>query len=165
MSEQQIKFPQIPDDNHSKILLETLTNISGSIMKDGPVDEHASKCAAFLYFMGTAPLLADYLYFRVHEETRDMCRHLSDHYNYYIHSQGEEYKLEILNKEVKSFGDYFNHFQLALYYIDLKSKEDKRWNPLSDLVWGFYCSLYSFRKCEEFLEAVQACLEKEVSKD
>ncbi len=161
----QVIFPQIPDDPHSRILLETLTNISGMIMKDGPVDEHVSKCAAFLHFMGTAPLLADYLYFRVHEDTRDMCHRLSEHYNYYINSQGDEYKLEVLNKEVGSFGDYFNHFQLALYYIDLKSKEDKRWNPLSDLIWGFYCSLYSYRKCEEFLEAVHNCLEKELHKD
>jgi hypothetical protein len=159
MSE-NIEFPKIPNDNHSQILLETLTKISDMIMKDGPEDEHVSKCAAFLRFLGTAPLLADYLYFKVHEETRDMCHHLSDHYNYYIHSQGDEYKLEVLNKEVKSFGPYFNHFQLALYYIDLKAKEDKDWAPLSDLIWAFYCSLYNYRKCEEFLESVYSCLEK-----
>ena len=114
----EVQFPKIPTDPHSLALLGSLDTISFSIL-NAPEDDYAFRCAAFLHFLATAPLSADYIYFKVHENTRDMCRSLSDHYNHYIHSQGEAYKLEILNREIGSFGNHFNSFQLSLFHIDL----------------------------------------------
>ena len=153
----EIQFPRIPQDPHSLALLESIDTISNSILND-PEDEYSLKCAAFLHFLATAPIYADYIYFKVHENTRDMCRSLSDHYNHYIHSQGDAYKLEILNREVGSFGDHFNNFQIALYYIDLKAKENPDWVPFSDLIWGFYCSLYNHKKSHAFLDLFHSTL-------
>jgi hypothetical protein len=147
----EVQFPKIPTDPHSLALLGSLDTISFSIL-NAPEDDYAFRCAAFLHFLATAPLSADYIYFKVHENTRDMCRSLSDHYNHYIHSQGEAYKLEILNREIGSFGNHFNSFQLSLFHIDLKAKQNPNWVPLSDLIWGFYCSLYNHKKSNQFLE-------------
>jgi hypothetical protein len=146
-------FPQIPRDPHTLVLLDSIDSISMRILKDQPQENHLFQCASFLHFIATAPVSYDWAYFKVHEGTRDMCRSLSDYYNHYIHSQGDAYKLEVLNREIGSFSEYFNDFQLALYYVDLRAKENPSLLPLNDLIWGFYCSLYSRKRCEAFLES------------
>lgn len=147
-----ILFPSVPNDGHTRLLLNSMDSIAIRILNDSPSENHLFQCAAYLRFIGTAPYVEDEAYFKVHEGLREMCRRLSDHYNHYIHSQGNEYKLKILNAEIGPFNKYFNDFQLAMYYLDLKAKQDPNLSPLGDLVWGFYCSLYSRKKCEAFLE-------------
>lgn len=150
---QDTLFPKIPRDPHTLVLLQTIDSISMRILKDQPHENHLFQCASFLHFLATAPLAHDWAYFKVHEGTRVMCNNLSDYYNHYIHSQGDDYKLEVLNREIGSFSEYFNDFQLALYHLDSKAKENGDLLPLSDLFWGFYCSLYSRKRCEAFLES------------
>jgi len=146
-------FPQIPRDPHTLVLLQSIDTISMRILKKQPQEKHLFQCASFLHFLATAPLAHDWAYFKVHEGTREMCKNLSDYYNHYIHSQGDAYKLEVLNREIGPFSEYFNDFQLVLYHLDIKAKQNKDLLPISDLIWGFYCGLYSRKRCEAFLEA------------
>ena len=150
----QIEFPTIPHDHKSESMLQSLKVLSGIIMNNNPT-QYQSDAAAFLYMLGAAPREHDYLYFKVHQGTEQIRNDYKEWYNKNVHSKGQDHMLKVLTANVGDFHDYFNQFQMAFYIINEHSKTDTNWQPLADLIWGFYCSLFDNAKRIEFIEAVK----------
>jgi hypothetical protein len=144
-------FPQFPKDPESQMHLLALGSLSHSISLRGNVSETLNMTRAFLFILSDAPYHHDYVYFRLHEGLVDDYAKLKDHYNHYIFSQGQEYMLKVINKEIGDFGDYFNDFQFILNNIDKRSKHDPAYAPLNTLLWGLYCAMYDQKKLKDYL--------------
>jgi hypothetical protein len=68
--------------------------------------------------------------------------------------------LEIINREIGDFGDYFNPFQILLNKINARSKQDPSYAPLNVLLWGLYCAMYDRRKLKAYLDKSMRILEE-----
>jgi hypothetical protein len=150
----QIEFPTIPHDHKSESMLQSLKVLSGIIMDNAPT-QYQSDAAAFLYMLGSAPRENDYLYFKVHQGTEQIRNDYKEWYNKTIHSGGQEHMLKVLTANIGDFHNYFNQFQMAFYIINEHAKTDPNWQPLQDIIWGFYCSLFDSTKRLEFIQAIK----------
>jgi len=151
----QIEFPVIPQDHKSESMLQSLKVLSGIIMDNAPT-QYQSDAAAFLYMMGSAPRENDHLYFKVHEGTEQLRNEYKEWYNKTIHSGGQDHMVDVLNSNIGDFHNYFNQFQMAFYIINEHAKTDAAWQPMQDIIWGFYCSLFDNSKRIEFINTVKA---------
>jgi len=153
----QIEFPTISQGHKSESMLQSLKVLSGIIMDNAPT-QYQSDAAAFLHMIGSAPRENDYLYFKVHEGTGELREKYMKWYNAEVHSKGQEGMVQILNKNIGDFHDYFNQFQMTFYIINEHAKTDPSWQPMQDLIWGFYCSLFDAKKRTEFIDTVKTVI-------
>lgn len=160
----QVQFPTISQGHKSESMLQSLKVLSDIIMNNAPT-QYQSDAAAFLYMMGSAPRENDYLYFKVHEGTGELREKYMKWYNAEVHSKGQEGMVQILNDNIGDFHDYFNQFQMAFYIINEHAKTDPSWQPMQDLIWGFYCSLFDNNKRTEFIDTVKTVITDYVAKE
>jgi hypothetical protein len=66
--------------------------------------------------------------------------------------------LDVLNKEIGDFHDYFNDFQVILNTIDKRSKIDTAYAPANVLLWGLYCSMYDRKKLKAYVDKAMSIL-------
>ena len=160
----QVQFPTISQGHKSESMLQSLKVLSDIIMNNAPT-QYQADAAAFLYMMGSAPRENDYLYFKVHEGTGELREKYMKWYNAEVHTKGQEGMVQILNENIGDFHDYFNQFQMAFYIINEHAKTDPSWQPMQDLIWGFYCSLFDNNKRTEFIDTVKTVITDYVSKE
>jgi hypothetical protein len=110
--------------------------------------------------LSDAPYKNDYVYFRLHQELHQEAQALTSYFNTYIHSRGMDYMLDAVNKEIGEFAPFFNEFQMIMYGINERTKKDPSYEPLSTLIWAFYCSLYDGKRMKKFLAKSIETLEK-----
>jgi hypothetical protein len=151
-------FPTFPKDPEAQRHLNSLKLLADLISMRKESSEILTKTRAFLFVLGDSPYNHDYVYFRLHEGLSGDYERLKDFYNHYIHSQGQEYMLEILNKEIGDFHDYFNDFQVILHHIDTRSKNDPAYTPANVLLWGLYCSMYDRKKLKAYVDKAMSIL-------
>jgi len=146
-----ISFPLFPRDPESQLHLAALQALSHNISLRGNMSETLNLTRAFIHVISDSPYNYDYVYFRLHQGLSEDYLALKDHYNHYIYSQGMEHMLEVLNRELGDFMDYFNDFQIIMDNIDKRSKYDQAYAPLNVLIWGLYCSMYDRKKLNAYL--------------
>lgn len=156
-----ISFPSFPRDIESQLNLKALQALSDHIgnTAQNPSDT-LTRTRGFLFVLADSPYNHEYVYFRLHQGLSEDYLKLKDFYNHYIHSQGEEYMLEVINREIGDFHDYFNPFQILLNKIDIRSKQDPSYAPLNVLIWGLYCAMYDRRKLNAYLDKSMSILEQ-----
>jgi hypothetical protein len=151
-------FPTFPKDPEAQRHLNSLKLLSDLISIRKESSEILTKTRAFLFVLGDSPYNHDYVYFRLHEGLSDDYERLKDFYNHYIHSQGQTYMLDILNKEIGDFHDYFNDFQVILNNIDRRSKHDSAYAPANVLLWGLYCAMYDRKRLKAYVDKAMSIL-------
>jgi hypothetical protein len=157
---EEVEFPQMPNDHITLGLMKGLTDLTQKIQHHNNTgNEELRLICCYLYVIADAPYTFPYCYFRFHQDLKNESASLGDHYNHYIHSQGQDYMLEVLNREIGPFADYFNEFQYIMYGLNSLTKNDSRYEPFSNLLWGFYCSLYDTKKRMRFLRNALKSLE------
>ena len=144
-------FPHIPITPDSVRLLHNLEMLSVHILDNKESDEHARKCGAFLYVLGTAPHKADYVYFVLYQDLIPMHTELNDFYNTYIFNQRGDYAEQTLDNQIGSFRPYFMAFQEVFELINREHRHDPDWSPMIALLWTFYSSLFSASRRERLL--------------
>ena len=160
-------FPEIPRDNVTLGFLHSLRDLTFKIAHDNMVDPdpELQKICGYLFVLADAPINQPYVYFRFYEALKNESFKIGEHYNYYIFSQGQEYMLEVLNKEIGPFADYFNEFQIIMYGLNSLAKDNKAYEPFSNLLWGFYSSMYSAKKRKDYLNHAMQALERAADED
>lgn len=152
-------FPRIPLTTENVRLLHYIEMVSVHILDSDESDEHARKCGAFLYVLGTAPHKADYVYFVLYQDLIPFHVELNDFYNTYIYNQSTAYSEQILDNQIGSFRPYFPAFQEAFQIINEERRHNEDWVPLLALLWTFYCSLFSASRRERLLSSAIVSLE------
>jgi hypothetical protein len=156
-----ISFPSFPKDLESQFTLKALNSLVDHIgaTAQNPSDI-LTRTRGFLFVLADSPYNHEYVYFRLHQGLSEDYIKLKDFYNHYIHSQGEEYMLDVINREIGDFHDYFNPFQIILNKINSRSKQDPSYAPLNVLIWGLYCAMYDRRKLKAYLDKSMRILEE-----
>ena len=160
-------FPEIPRDNVTLGLLSSLKDLTLKISHNNMLekDPELQKICGYLFVISDAPVNHPYAYFRFHEALKDESFKIGEYYNYYIFSQGQDYMLEVLNKEIGPFADYFNEFQVIMYGLNSLAKGNKAYDPFSNLLWGFYSSMYSSSRRKVFLQNAMDALQRFADED
>lgn len=143
---QPTEFPKIPKDNRSIELLQNLVDLANTILNDDIDSPRLKKIAGYLMIIGEVPHIHENIYYRMYTELQPNIGTVLDYYSHYIVSMGDEYKTDTLNDEIGDMYPYFNEFQIIANDINEQAKIDPRWNPLNTLLWGLYCSFYSYKK-------------------
>jgi len=147
------EFPRIPQDTHSKSLLQSVSLLGAEMLKDK--DEKARKLGKVLLVLGTAPHQFDFIYFLIHNKTSEMRTGLCDWYNSQVHSKGQEHMLKVANRETKGLEPWFNQFQLTFFSIKEKGKVDPNWTPMADIQWAIWSSFFSDSKFNQFMDMIE----------
>ncbi len=152
MQNQPMEFPRIPQDDHSKAILDSVAILGTEMLKDE--SEKARRLGKVLIVLGTSPYHFDFLYFLIHSKTGDMRTELCNWYNREIHSKGQDYMIKIANKECGGLIPWFNQFQLTFFHIKELGKENPSWTPMSDIAWGLWSSFFSDKKFSRFMDKI-----------
>lgn len=147
------QFPEFPTDPQSIGLLKGLQKLSQIIGTDNS-EEDLNNCSRYLLLISTSPTMHPRFYFDLHKRLNNHIADISSFYNQSIYSGGEEYMLKVLNQEIGSFANYFDQFQLLMYSVNERANWDDRIQPFSQLLWGFYCSLFDSEVREGFFRGV-----------
>lgn len=157
MSSQPKEFPRIPEDPHSEMLLNSITLLSQNMLSSGGSDR-VQKLGKILLVLGTSPRQFDFIYFLIHHKSATERINLCNWYNSKVCSQGMEYRLDLLNREIGDMVDWFNPFQLVMHPIIEKAKVDHAWVPMSDIFWGIFASLFDRKKSHRFIESLESII-------
>jgi hypothetical protein len=144
-------FPRIPINTDNVRLLHYIEMLSVHILDDKNADEHARKCGAYLYILGTAPHKADFVYFVLYQDLIPFHTELNEFYNTYIYNQRGDYAEQTLENQIGSFRPYFMAFQEAFEIVNRERRHDPDWSPMIALLWTFYSSLFSASRRERLL--------------
>lgn len=158
--QQAIEFPHIPQDNLTLGLLQGLKELAGRVFIEDPENEELRAISTYLFVISDAPVNSPYSYFLFYQGLKDESGKIGDHYNHYIHSRGQEYMLDVVNREIGPFGPFFNEFQIIMHGLNNLAKQDDRYAPLNILLWGLYASFYNAKKRKRYLEAAIDILKK-----
>lgn len=157
---EEIEFPSMPNDRITLGFMQGLIDLTQKIQKDNNSNnEELRLICCYLFVLADAPYNFPYCYFRFYQDLKDELESLGKHYNYYIQSQGQNYMLKVLNREIGPFDNYFNEFQFIMYGLNNLSHNDLRYQPFSNLLWGFYSSFYDSKKRIKFLRNALKSLE------
>jgi hypothetical protein len=159
------EFPEFPRDPQSLGLLKGLETLSRVISSEASHSPSLNKCAGYLHILGHSPIMFPEFYFRMFQHLQDDIVGMSEHYNKYIYRRGQDYMLDLLNNEIGEFSKYFDQFQLIMYSINERANWDDRLEPLNQLLWGFYCSLFDSEKKEEYLNKTLRFIERSRSEN
>ena len=148
---QSSRFPQIPQDDYSQTLLNTLEALGRSVSMSPEGSENQRKFGNLLVVLATAPNHYDYLYYTLYSQMIDYCGELSKTYNQ-NYKKGKDHLLELFNNNIGDLAPYFNLFQIALFQINEQAKKDEAWSPLNTLVWGLFSAMMDRKDLERFLD-------------
>lgn len=147
-----VQFPEIPKDNLTLGILDGFKRLSQRLVNEHQANNYElNQIASYLFCAVDSPIEMPFVYFTLYQGMHEDCAKLTDFYNHYIHSRGMEYGLEVINREVGDFAEYFNDFQLLMHSFLELSRNKPEYEPLSTLIWGLYCSLYDKKKRTKFL--------------